>query len=529
MFTYFYIILIIFTISLSGASHLKNNGIFPKNFIFGAATSAYQIEGAWNADGKGQSIWDEFVHRSPSPIANNETGDVACDSYHRWKEDVHLVSNIGMQYYRFSISWSRLFPSGYANEKINEAGLKYYKKLIQEVIKRGLIPVVTLFHWDLPQKLYQDGISWTNPAIVNAFVNYSREVIKHFPEVGATGKWATLNEPRMHCRNSYGLGVFAPGLQENGILDYQCFYVMLKAHAAVYRMYKKEFPHYKAPMSIVLDCQWAEPATKKPEDIAAAERQLTFECGIFFHPLFVGDWPSLVVERVAERSKKEGYKKSRLPKFTQEEIDFIRGTHDFLAFNHYYTFLVADEPEAPYNRTALENDVRAYNSKSPDWPVSSINWNIVPWGARKVLNYLKQQYGDHEMLITEIGVADDGSSLNDHLRINFYHDYFCEILEAMQIDRVKVIGISVWSLMDNFEWTEGYTPRFGLYYVNRNGTKLSRTPKKSVSFFQKLSATKRLDCSNYNGVSPSLGQYRKNRNSYGARSNRISKNNLYAV
>nr|AHZ59654.1 glycoside hydrolase family 1 [Phyllotreta striolata] len=514
---------VIFIISRSNASHLKNNGVFPKKFIFGAATAAYQIEGAWNEDGKGQSVWDEFVHRSPSPIANNETGDVACDSYHRWKEDLHLVSNLGMQYYRFSIAWTRLFPDGYVGKKINQAGLIYYKKLIQEVVKLGLMPVVTLFHWDLPLKLYQDGISWTNDSIIDIYVNYTRQVIKHFPEVSI---WITVNEPRIYCRYSYGLGTLAPGIKESGILDYQCSYLILKAHAAVYRMYKKEFPLYKAPMSIVVDCQWYEPETNKTADIQAADRQQQFECGMYYHPVFIGDWPSVVVERVAERSKKEGYKKSRLPKFTQEEIKFIRGTHDYLAVNHYYTFLAADEPEAPYNHTDYDNDVRVINSRSPDWALASNKYAIVPWGVRRVLNWLKQQYGNNMIIITEMGTSDDGSSLNDYERINFYCDYFCEILEAMQIDRVRVIGLSVWSLMDNFEWNAGYASHFGLYNINfHNDTTLRRTPKRSVGFFKMLNKTRKLHCSGYKGnwTEPNWGPHGKEHYSYDNRLHRSHK------
>nr|WPM03629.1 glycoside hydrolase family 1 [Phyllotreta armoraciae] len=521
MLSPFYLCLtIIFIISQSNASRLKNNGVFPKKFALGAATAAYQIEGAWNEDGKGQSVWDEFSHRSPSPIANNATGDIACDSYHKWKEDVHLVTNLGMQYYRFSIAWTRLFPDGYVDKKINEAGLNYYKKLIQYVVKQGLKPAVTLFHWDLPLKLYKDGISWTNNSIIDIYVNYTREFIRHFPEVSM---WITVNEPRTYCRYSYGTGILAPGIKESGISDYQCVYVILKAHAAVYRMYKKEFPHYKAPMSIVIDCQWYEPESNKIEDVQAADRQVQFECGLYYHPVFIGDWPSIVVERVAERSKKEGYKESRLPKFTEEEIAFIRGTHDYLSVNHYFTFLAANEKEAPYNHTDYDNDVRVINSRSPDWAAGSNKWAIVPWGVRKVLNWLKQQYGDNPIFITEMGVSDDGSSLNDYERINFYSDYICEILEAIQIDRVNVNALFVWSLMDNLEWNSGYDFHFGLYSINfHNDTTRKRTPKRSVSFFQRLSKTRKLHCSNYKGnwQEPSWGPFGKKHYSYESRLHR---------
>uniref|UniRef100_A0A6P7GLS3 Myrosinase 1-like n=1 Tax=Diabrotica virgifera virgifera TaxID=50390 RepID=A0A6P7GLS3_DIAVI len=274
-----YLIYICLTFNLVAAEsqELHYNRKFPDDFLFGAATSAYQIEGAWNVDGKGESIWDTYVHRVPSPIKNGDTGDIACDSYYKYKEDVKLAADLGIKLYRFSISWPRVLPTGKA-DNISEAGLNYYKNLVKEIRNYGMIPVATIYHWDLPQKLYDEGIHWSNVSLVPYIVDYARIVIKALPDVGY---WVTINEPKQVCRIGYGATMLAPALNSSGLLEYDCAYVLVKSHAAIYRMYKKEFPDYKAKMSIVIDCQWIEPQTNAPKDKDAAERQLQFEVRIY--------------------------------------------------------------------------------------------------------------------------------------------------------------------------------------------------------------------------------------------------------
>ncbi|XP_057654782.1 lactase/phlorizin hydrolase-like [Diorhabda carinulata] len=441
------------TVKLLASAHFKNNGKFPKHFIFGASTSAYQIEGAWNVDGKGESIWDHFVHQKPSQIFDNSTGDVACDSYHKYEEDVGLAANLGISLYRFSISWSRVLPTGYSNV-INERGLQYYKNLVKEIRSRNMIPAATIYHFDLPQKLFEDGIDWRNPKLVNHFENYARIIIRSLPEVGV---WFTINEPRQICLGGYAIGFLAPAI--DGDFQYQCNYVLLKAHAAVYHMYKTEFPHYKAEMGLVVDCDWMEPKSNSSADKAAAERQLQFECGMYFHPIYSGDWPDIVKERVYSRSIKTNITKPRLPVFTQEEIVYIKGTHDFLGINHYYTSLTQDEAEAPYNESSYAADLRVADSFDPSWLDQSNGYFTVPFGVYKILKWLKQEYDNPKILITEIGMTDDGTNLNDEARIDFYKDYFCYILEAIR-EGVDVQLISFWSLIDTFEWLFGYSEMF---------------------------------------------------------------------
>ncbi|KAJ8936638.1 hypothetical protein NQ314_012254 [Rhamnusium bicolor] len=231
-----------------------------------------------------------------------------------------------------------------------------------------MIPVATIFHWDLPQPL-QDIGGWNNPALVGYFVNYSRIVIRDLPKVGY---WITINEPKQICRRGYGVGDFAPGVHRDGIGEYLCAYVVVKCHAAVYHMYKETFPEF-----------------------------------------------TVIIDRVKYRSKNENLTKSRLPKFTQEEIDYINGTFDFMGFNTYWTYLVSDIEEPKFGDPSYLSDIRANISVDPSWSVAPNGNTIVPWGARKILKWVKSTYNDPSIFITENGVADDGSTTTDTERINF--------------------------------------------------------------------------------------------------------------
>nr|XP_023025916.1 myrosinase 1-like [Leptinotarsa decemlineata] len=478
---------ILFTISVSLCVSAENNGTFPKDFLFGAASSSYQVEGAWNEDGKGENIWDRMTHAHPESIMNRDNGDVACDSYHKYKEDVSIAADLGLKHYRFSISWTRILPSGYDNY-VNQKGILYYQNLIEEILKHKMIPVATIYHWDLPQSL-QDIGGWTNPLLVNHFVNYARIVIKNFKDVGY---WITINEPKQVCVRGYGAGDFAPGIKGSGIANYLCAYLIAKCHAATYHMYKDEFPHYKAKMSITLDGEWSEPASNKKKDVEAAERRNQFEFGLYANPILNGDWPEVVIDRIAERSALENYSESRLPIFTREEIDYINGTFDFLGFNTYWTLLVADAKEASIKSSSYKNDVRAVITKDPKWKLGSNGNTIVPWGVRKMLQWIQKTYNNPDIFITECGVSDDGTSLDDDDRISFYTDYLDAILDAMYIDGMRIFGFTAWSLMDNFEWTGGYSYHFGLYHVNFSDPQRTRTPKKSTIFFRELAKTHRI-------------------------------------
>lgn len=250
------------------------------NFKFGAATASYQIEGGWNADGKGENIWDHAVHSNPSPIKNNDTGDIACDSYHKYKEDVKLLKDLGVSFYRFSISWSRILPSGYTNQ-INQAGVNYYINLLKELRAAGIEPMVSLYHWDLPQPL-QDIGGWTNPLLADHFADYARLCFKFFGDYIKT--WITINEPYAVCYYGYGIALMAPFISNNGVGEYLCGHTVLLSHAKAYRLYDEEFrPTQNGRIAVIVDTDWCEPYSSDSKDIEAAETKLQFKVNILVH------------------------------------------------------------------------------------------------------------------------------------------------------------------------------------------------------------------------------------------------------
>lgn len=251
------------------------NKKFPENFLFGTATAAYQIEGGWSDDGKGENIWDHLTHTYPDKIIDYENGDISCDSYHKYLEDVELLKNLNVTHYRFSLSWSRILPTGFIN-KINQAGVDYYKNLITALKTNGIEPFVTLYHWDLPQPL-QDIGGWPNPLLADYFANYARLAFTLFGD--QVKNWMTFNEPLQVCQGGYA-GIAAPAVVSDGIGDYLCAHTLLKAHARAYHIYDKEFrASQNGRVSIVIDTSWIEPASDSKQDKKAAERVLQFQYG----------------------------------------------------------------------------------------------------------------------------------------------------------------------------------------------------------------------------------------------------------
>lgn len=468
--------LLLITIILSSfcLANAVTNRTFPKDFLFGVATASYQVEGGWNEDGKGENVWDHITHTNPDFVVNRDNGDVACDSYHKYKEDVQLMKELGVNHYRFSLSWSRILPTGFTN-KINEAGVQYYKNLIKELKDNNIIPMVTLYHWDLPQPL-QDIGGWPNPDLAEHFANYARIAFELFGDDVKT--WLTFNEPTQSCYGGYAIASNAPGIKAPGIGEYLCAHTILKAHAKAYHIYDKEFrAKQNGRVSIVIDCGWYEPSTNKTEDVEAAERVLQFSYGWYANPIVYGNYPEVMIDRIAQRSKKEGYLKSRLPEFTKEEIEYIKGTHDFLAVNTYTTSLVNDSSnKAVIPGSSWNDDMEAIRYSDPKWKGSASDWlKIVPWGIRKLLVWLKKTYNNPEIIITENGVSETGT-LKDDIRIRYYRDYLSNILDAILIDKVNLTAYTAWSLMDNYEWKQGYSVKFGLYHVDFNSKNKTRTP-----------------------------------------------------
>ncbi|KAK5638885.1 hypothetical protein RI129_013180 [Pyrocoelia pectoralis] len=473
----------------STATSLTISRKLPDDLVLATASSSYQIEGAWNEDGKGESMWDRMVHTRPDKIVDHSTGDVACDSYHKIKHDVELIKSMGLEQYRFSISWPRILPYGYANH-INLRGVQYYNELIDELIANGITPVVTLYHWELPQ-IFQELGGWTNALIVEWFEQYARVVFDHFGD--RVKLWITINEPKQICWFAYSNGSLAPGLEISGIADYICARNVLLSHARTFHLYKNFYQSVqKGKIGITIDCPWMEPATNSTNDYKAADRARQFDFGLYAHPIFTptGDFPEIFKKFIAERSRAEGYQQSRLPSFSENEIRNIRGTADFFGLNYYTTSYTKDRKPHPIGKPSSLKDSRIENYKDPNWLIGADpSFRSVPWGFRKILKYIKQNYGDPDVFITEIGFP-DSEKFNDTKTVKYHNDHLNELLDSIQVDDVKVKTYTVWSLMDVFEWMRGYTVGFGLYHVDFQDNNRTRTPKLSREFFHTLTRTR---------------------------------------
>lgn len=481
--TYFVVNAIVFVYRSDATTTLLNTNSFPQNFSFGVATAAYQIEGAWNEDGKGESIWDRFTHQFPERISDASTADIACNSYHKYKEDVQLIKSLGVDFYRFSISWTRILPTGYLN-KINNAGIQYYNNLINELIANGIDPVITIYHWDLPQSLQELG-GWPNSELAIHYVNFARIAFENFGDRVKT--WITFNEPKQICKLGYGDGSLAPGYKSSGIGDYKCIYTILKAHAEAYHLYHNEFNTDKqGKVGFTMDNFWYEPGSTSTADEQAVERVFEFYLGVFANPIYgTGDFPQIVKDIVSNRSLLQGFETSRLPTFTSEEVERIKGTADFFGLN-FYTAVKIGNQVADLGTISWDSDASILYWWDPAWPSAASYWlKVVPYGIRKALKKIKDTYGDHPIIITENGYSDHGE-LEDYDRVNYYLTYLSCILEAIYEDNVNVVGYTAWSLMDNFEWVHGYVSRFGIHAVDFDDPERPRTPKLSAKIFSEI-------------------------------------------
>ncbi|CAH1285018.1 unnamed protein product [Diabrotica balteata] len=467
-------------------SNSEDQKRFPEGFLFGTASSAYQIEGGYNADGKGESVYDYYTHKRPEKFHNGSNGDVACDSYHKWHEDVKILKDLGVNFYRFSISWSRILPTGYSN-KINEEGVKYYENLIDGLLKNGIEPMVTLYHWDLPMPIQELG-GWTNIKTAEYFEDYARIVFERFGN--KVKYWITFNTTLM----GYADSEFPPFINQPGISSYMCTYVTLLAHARVFRIYQNEFKQYKGQVGIVVDARWYQPGSDSNKDAEAANRVLEFEIGIWLHPLLSpkGDFPEIVKERVAAVSSAEGYRQSRLPKFSATDINLLKGSVDFVGLNLYTSHLVEHVEDEHFKDTSTIRDEGARLYQDASWKGSKSTWlKVHPEGARKILNWVKEKYNNPVVFITENGFSDDGE-IEDNGRIEYLQGYLTNILQAIHEDKVDVKGYAVWSLLDNFEWASGYSEKFGLYQVDFNDPGRKRYPKKSALWYKNVIKNKQL-------------------------------------
>ncbi|XP_076118921.1 lactase/phlorizin hydrolase-like [Alosa pseudoharengus] len=464
---------------------LYHYGTFPEGFQWGVSSSAYQIEGAWNTDGKGPSVWDTFTQK-PGNTPNNDTGDIACDSYNKVEEDLYMLRSLRVKSYRFSLSWSRIFPNG-QRPSINQNGVDYYNRLINGLLAHNITPMVTLYHWDLPQAL-QDTGGWDNANMIDIFNDFCDFCFSTFGD--RVKFWITFNQPYTIAWSGYGLGQFPPNVKDPGNAPYKIAHNLLKAHAKAYHTYDDKYRSTQGGLvSISLNADWVEPKDPNtPRQITAADRALQFQLGWFAHPIFKnGDYPDAMKWQVGNKTDLQRLRLSRLPIFTDQEKASIQGTADFFSINAYTSTMV-HHVTTSLKPPSYETD-RDLGRENADHSVDTAieDLKAVPWGLRRLLNWIKEEYADPDIYITENGVAtDSGTTVDDPDRIFFYKTYIDEALKAYSLDGVRVKGFIASSLMDSFEWLNGYRVGFGLHHVDFQNPSRPRTPKYSAHYYYQI-------------------------------------------
>jgi beta-glucosidase len=437
---------------------------FPADFAWGAATSSYQVEGAVDEDGKGPSIWDTFTH-TPGTIAGGATGDVACDHYHRWAEDVDLMASYGLNAYRFSISWPRVQPDGRGAP--NEKGLDFYRRLLERLGERGIRPAVTLNHWDIPQALQDDG-GWQSRETCERFAEYAALVYEALGDRVAW--WITHNEPWIVAALGYRLGIHAPGLRDTEA-ELRTAHHLLRSHGLAVQAYRAS--GLPAPIGITLNLLPTYPQTDSEADARAAVLSDGYTNRWYLDPVFTGSYPADMLGYFGERFS--------LDWIRDGDLATAREPIDFLGVNYYARRVV----RAPLPDEAAEFAWVVRAETTTGIPTSDLGWEMTPDVLRDLLLHLRAAYGSPTILITENGcslrdeVAADGA-VHDPRRIEFFRTHLAALEEAIDAG-VDVRGYFAWSLLDNFEWAEGYGPRFGITYVDYATQR--RIPKDSARWY----------------------------------------------
>jgi len=434
---------------------------FPEDFLWGSATASYQVEGATYEDGRGECIWDTFS-RKPGAVYAGENGNIACDQYHRYPEDAALMAELGLKSYRFSIAWSRIIPEG--RGKVNPKGIAYYRRLCEELHKNGIHTCVTLYHWDLPQPLEDEG-GWTNRSIVEAFEEYVKVCYRELGDL--VDMWITINEPLCVAYLGYLYGVHAPGYRDLDKALAAVHHVNM-AHGAAVREYRKT--GLKAPIGITWNPTTPRPATKSEADKKAADLARAFNTEIFMFPCLGKGYPELVKAAGAKIPIKDG------------DLELIAQPIEFIGVNFY-----SESPAA-----ADESAVFKYTMK-PFWhDTTGMGWPITPGGLERQLLWIteisKGAFGKAQIpiYITENGCAYDDivtadGRVHDKERVKYLQRHLAACANAIKMG-APLKGYYVWSLLDNFEWSFGYTKRFGIIHVDFKT--LKRTPKDSAYFLR---------------------------------------------
>jgi beta-glucosidase len=433
---------------------------FPTSFLWGASTSAYQIEGSPLADGAGPSIWQRFAH-SPGRTTNGDTGDVACDHYHRFRDDVTLMSELGLQAYRFSISWSRIFPQG--TGAVNPRGLDFYEQLVDALLAANIKPNATLYHWDLPAALDDRG-GWLNRDSADWFGEYAAAVYRRLGD--RVPMWATLNEPWVVTDGGYLHGALAPGhrnMFEAPIASHN----LLRAHGRGVQAFRAEAR--AGQIGFVVNLEPKEPATTSREDARAAQRGDAYMNRQYLDPVFKGSYPEEMAEIFGEA----------WPEFPADDFTLIGQPIDFLGINYYTRGVVRHDPTAP--------PVCVTYVRQPEHAYSETGWEVHPPSLTRTLLWVTERYGRMPLYITENGAAFydaphaiDGR-VDDPLRVWYYREHLKAARDAIA-QGADLRGYFAWSLLDNYEWSLGYSKRFGLVHVNYQSQ--ARTPKASAHYYR---------------------------------------------
>nr|AEW67362.1 beta-glucosidase [Coptotermes formosanus] len=463
---------------------ISEGRVFPPSFKFCAATAAYQIEGAAREEGRSPSIWDVFSH-IPGKTDGGQNGDNAVDHYHLFKDDIDLMKQLNFDVFRFSLSPSRILPT--PDYKVNEEGIFHYRRVLEYLKFQGIKPLVTLFHWDLPQymdELYGGLLNAT--ALKEFFSKYAEAAFDGLGDL--VDSWSTFNEPYTSCMQGYQYGSMAPGRNIHPESEpYDCIHAVLVSHGAVAKIFKEKFPKGTSnkTISIAVNCDWQEPYTDSEEDKNASIRGLDYYLHVFMDPIYFGKYPDGMVER----------SQGHLKPLTPEEVELINGSVDVFALNSYTSNYVYNDPnltlgESYDNDGLLGKTFTSINGTSignvtePSWLYN------VPWGIGKLIRHINQRYNPGEILVTENGLCVTGEPnwvgdevLKDQGRIDFYKGYLNAILDAVE-EGVPVSTFCAWSMFDNYEWARGYTQRFGITYVNY--TTQERFFKDSALWFGRL-------------------------------------------
>uniref|UniRef100_A0A8C8B500 Klotho n=1 Tax=Otus sunia TaxID=257818 RepID=A0A8C8B500_9STRI len=428
---------------------------FPDGFLWGAGSAAYQTEGGWRQGGKGASIWDTFAHRPATPPGSvppgPAAGDVASDSYNNLFRDAEGLRRLGVSHYRFSLAWARLLPNGTA--PLNPAGLAHYRRLLGRLRELGVEPVVTLYHWDLPQGLQDAFGGWASPVLPQLFCDYAELCFRHFG--GQVRYWLTMDNPYVVAWHGYGTGRLPPGVQGGPRLAYRAAHHLLQAHAKVWHLYNDHFrPTQRGKVSIALSSHWIKPQHMTEKNIKQCQKSLDFVLGWFAKPIFIdGDYPESMKSNLS----------SLLPEFSEVEKKYIKGTADFFALSFGATL-----------------SFQLLDSHMKFQQLESIS-------LRQLLYWISSEYNNPQIFIVENSWFVSGSTKRDDAKYIYYlKKFIMETLKAIRYDGVNVFGYTVWSLLDGFEWHRGYSIRRGLFYVDFQSHDKKLMPKSSVLFYQKL-------------------------------------------